>query len=163
MTFSESVITCFRKYVTFSGRATRSEFWWFVLFNMIVGFVIKLFDGLLFGGGPASTGSLGSLHSLVIFLPAISVQVRRLHDLNKSGWWYWMWLIPVIGWIALFVWNISEGSRGDNQFGPAPRNDAPEPSSEKAKPAAPAPEQPIKERESTVPKVKRNPTIRRRR
>lgn len=158
MTFSESVTTCFRKYVTFSGRATRSEFWYFVLFNVIVGIVVGFLDSAFFGGRIDETGPLESMHSLVIFLPAISVQVRRLHDLDKSGWWYFMWLIPVIGWIALLVWNATEGSFGDNRFGPSTRNEQSKPDTS----PPPEPERPVEETESNIPSVKRTPTIRRR-
>lgn len=159
MTFTESVSSCFRKYVTFSGRAARSEYWWFILFTALVGFVLGFADAAIFGSDPTEASPLTSIFSLIIFLPTISVQVRRLHDLDKSGWWYWIALIPLIGAIILFVWNISGGTLGDNRFGPSTRNRRPKPDS---RPPSPPRERPVKERESNIPAVKRNPTIRRR-
>lgn len=129
MTFQNSIKTCFSKYVTFSGRASRSEFWWFVLFTWIVSIVLSVVDSVLFGttvttdtGFEASTDTpvLSGLFSLAVFLPIISVAVRRLHDRDKSGWWYWLSLIPLIGIIILIVWWATEGTRGANRFGPDP-------------------------------------------
>lgn len=164
MTFSNAVTTCFRKYVTFSGRATRSEFWFFVLFNVIVSIVVGFLDSNL-AGNVGYRSPLESIHALVIFLPALAVQVRRLHDLDKSGFWYLIILVPLIGSIALFVWNITQGTLGDNRFGPSPRNDQPKPppSSPTSYDPQPEPEPSIRERDTTIPSVKRNNrTVRRR-
>jgi len=129
MTFGDSVKTCFSKYVTFSGRAQRSEFWWFILFTWAASIVLSVVDSFLFGttitteyGFEASTNTpyLSGLFSLAVLLPTLSVAVRRLHDRDKSGWWYWLWLIPLIGWIILIVWFATEGTRGPNRFGPDP-------------------------------------------
>ncbi len=159
MTFLESVTTCFRKYVTFSGRAARSEFWWFFLFNMIANAVLSRADGSLFSSGFDNAGPLASFYSAIIFIPTLAVQVRRLHDLDKSGWWYLIILVPIVGWIVLLVWNVSEGTIGDNRFGPSTRSRGP---SADKRPPKPPRGRPVKERESTVPSVKRTPTIRRR-
>lgn len=159
MTFSESVSTCFRKYVTFSGRAARSEYWWFILFTSLAGLVVGFVDGFVSGSDGLDPSPLSSIYTLVIFLPSLSVQVRRLHDLDRSGWWYFIVLIPLIGAIILLVWNISEGTLGDNRFGPSTRNRRPKPDK---RPPSPPRERPVKERESNIPAVKRNPTIRRR-
>lgn len=129
MTFTDSVKTCFSKYVTFSGRASRSEFWWWILFTWIASIVLGVVDSLLFGttvtyagGFESSTDTpyLSGLFSLAVFLPTISVAVRRLHDRDKSGWWWWLWVIPLVGWIILIVWFATEGTRGTNRFGPDP-------------------------------------------
>ncbi len=129
MTFQESIKTCLSKYVTFSGRAQRSEFWWFVLFSFVGSIVLSWVDIALFGSTTVSPGSisgstdtpvLSGLFSLALLLPSISVTVRRLHDLDKSGWWFWLWLIPLIGWIILIVWYATGGVRGENRFGPDP-------------------------------------------
>lgn len=132
MNFTESINTCFNKYVTFSGRAIRSEFWWFVLFIIIGGVVAGLIDSMIFEPkivvqSMSADGfnfsmlwrpePITSIFSLVTFLPGISVTVRRLHDGNKSGWFYWIVLIPLIGWIMLIVWTASDGTDGENDFG----------------------------------------------
>jgi len=93
MNFQESVKTCFSKYVDFNGRAVRSEYWWFALFNLIVSIVLTIISPKL----------LANIYSLATLLPALAVGVRRLHDTNRSGWWLLLWLVPVIGWIVLIV------------------------------------------------------------
>ena len=129
MTFSESVKTCFSKYVTFSGRARRSEFWWFALFVFGGQIVLSWLDIALWGttevapgsiSGSTDTPILSGLFGLATLLPMISVAVRRLHDRNKSGWWYWLALIPLVGFIILIVWWATEGTRGPNSYGPDP-------------------------------------------
>jgi uncharacterized membrane protein YhaH (DUF805 family) len=114
MTFGESVSTVLSKYVVFSGRASRSEFWWFTLFNFLVNVVASLVD-LLMG-----TELLSIVTTLALLLPALGVAVRRLHDTDRSGWWILITLIPLIGIIVLIVWYATEGMRGDNRFGPIP-------------------------------------------
>ena len=110
MDFMTAVKTCFGKYVTFSGRAQRSEFWWFVLFLMVANFILTMVDSFLFGtvttmpGGfqaETNTPIFSGIFGLATFLPGISVAVRRLHDTDRSGWWYWIILVPIIGFILL--------------------------------------------------------------
>ncbi len=129
MTFGESVRTCLSKYVTFSGRAQRSEFWWWILLVFSISIILAAVDSFLFGttvrteyGFEASTNTpiFSGIFGLVTLLPTISVAVRRLHDLDKSGWWYWIALIPLIGGIILIVWFAMEGTRGANRYGPDP-------------------------------------------
>lgn len=129
MTFGQSIQTCFSKYVTFSGRAQRSEFWWWVLFIVAGNFLLSIVDSFLFGttvtteyGFEASTNTpiLSGIFGLATLLPGISVAVRRLHDTDRTGWWYWLALIPIIGTIILIVWFATEGTRGPNRFGPDP-------------------------------------------
>lgn len=129
MTFMDSISTCFGKYISFSGRAQQSEFWWFVLFIIIASAIVGAFDSMLFetqammiGGMEMSynPGLIGSIFSLAIFLPTWAVEVRRLHDIGKSGWWLLLGLIPVIGFIILLVWLIKTGTDGDNEYGPDP-------------------------------------------
>lgn len=129
MTFGQSIKTCFSKYVTFSGRAARSEFWWFVLFAFGGQMVLSWLDIALFGttevgpgsfSGQTDTPVFSTLFALATFLPYISVTVRRLHDRDKSGWWYWLVLIPLVGIIILIVWWATEGTQGNNRFGPDP-------------------------------------------
>lgn len=129
MTFGQSIKTCFSKYVTFSGRAARSEFWWFALFVFAGQIVLSWIDIALWGttevapgsiAGSTDTPILSVLFGLATLLPMISVAVRRLHDRNKSGWWYWLMLIPLVGFIILIVWFATEGTRGANRFGADP-------------------------------------------
>ncbi len=123
MTFKESVSTCFSKYITFSGRAMRSEYWYFQLFLFIGNFVTAFLDSLVGSGGLTSTGPLNGAFSLITFIPAIAVTTRRLHDINKSGWWQLGWLavaiVLVLGMTLLLVStdtifgsNMSESSLG---------------------------------------------------
>jgi uncharacterized membrane protein YhaH (DUF805 family) len=104
MTFGESISTCFKKYATFDGRATRSEYWWFVLFTFLVSAALGIVSETLSG-----------VFSLGVLLPSIAVGVRRLHDIDKSGWFLLLWFIPIIGWIILIVWAIQEGKE-PNRF-----------------------------------------------
>ncbi len=131
MTFGDAIRTCFSKYATFSGRARRPEFWWFMLFLFVGGIVLSIVDSVMFGttvvtstGFSASTDTpiLSGLFHLATLLPAISVAVRRLHDLDRSGWWWWLFLVPIIGAIVLIIWFASKGTAGENAYGPAPRN-----------------------------------------
>lgn len=101
MSFVQSVETCLKKYTDFSGIASRSEYWWFFLFNILMSTVGSIADGILLGTEPGSTGIITTLVSLGLLLPSLAVGARRLHDINKSGWWQLLWLgfillIPVI-------------------------------------------------------------------
>jgi len=128
MSFGKAVSTCLAKFVTFSGRAPRSEYWYFSLFNFIaimVGVVIDLLIGTAYiENGELQGGLVDGIMLLVFLLPGISVSVRRLHDLNRSGWWIWIGLIPLIGGIVLLVWDCTKGTEGDNAYGPDPLFDA---------------------------------------
>ncbi|MBR0176980.1 MAG: DUF805 domain-containing protein [Bacteroidales bacterium] len=101
-----------KNYVNFEGRATRPEFWWFFLFNVIVGFIFGLF-------GKAGTW-LSGIWSLAILLPQLGLGARRLHDINKSGWLMLVSLIPLVGWVLLVYWWAQPGERTENQYGPVP-------------------------------------------
>lgn len=130
MGFTEAVRTVFSKYATFSGRARRAEYWWFALFNALASLALQILDVAIFGayrmGPDAGMGLpnvLGGLFSLAILVPSIAVWVRRLHDVGRSGWWWLLALIPVIGWIILFYWSVRRGDMGPNAFGPDPVGD----------------------------------------
>ncbi|MCR4923527.1 MAG: DUF805 domain-containing protein [Lachnospiraceae bacterium] len=115
MSFVDSIKTCFTKYVDFSGRARRSEFWWFYLFT-------SLASALAMGIGNAINAPfISGLVSLALLLPNLAVTVRRLHDLNKKWVWILIELVPVVGWIILIVMLVKEGTQGDNDFGPDPK------------------------------------------
>ena len=104
MTFSESIKTCFSKYADFSGRASRSEYWWWILFVVLV----SVATGIL-------SEKLSAVFSLGVLLPGIAVGVRRLHDIDKSGWFLLLNFIPVIGWVIVLYWALQEG-REPNRF-----------------------------------------------
>ena len=104
-----------KNYVGFSGRARRKEYWMFFLWNVIISIVIGFIGGLL------GLVALGYLYSVLIFLPALAVSIRRLHDIGKSGWWYLIVFIPLIGFIWLIVLLATEGNAGENQYGPDPK------------------------------------------
>jgi uncharacterized membrane protein YhaH (DUF805 family) len=110
MNMLQSVKTCFSKYLDFNGRAPRSEYWWFHLFN----FIIFLILGLLHKEG------IASLYSLAIFLPGLAVFARRMHDINRSGWFILLFLIPIIGWIIILYFLVTKGTATDNFYGPPP-------------------------------------------
>ena len=109
MSFTQSVRTCFRKYAVFRGRAVRSEFWWFFLFVMA--------STTLMSFAPSF---LGLLHVLALLLPTLAVMVRRLHDLNQSGWRAPAWFVPILGWLLL-IWLAFPGTVGPNRFGLDPK------------------------------------------
>lgn len=120
MDFTQAVKAVFSKYVTFSGRARRAEYWWFALFQLLCGIALSIVDHMLFGRPYSDTGPLEGIFSLLIFLPAISVMVRRLHDGDRSGWWFWIILIPLVGALFLLYWLVSKGTTGPNDYGPDP-------------------------------------------
>ncbi len=103
-------------YANFKGRARRKEYWMFVLFNMIFVFVVAIIDYLL-GTFPLIYG----IYLLAVIIPSLAVFVRRLHDIGKSGWWFFVGLIPIIGAIWLLVLLCTDGNPGENSYGPSPK------------------------------------------
>ena len=96
--FGEAIRVCFSKFVTFRGRASRSEYWWFTLFTFIGSFLLGLLDAVLFG---SDSGPLGTLFGLAVLLPSISAAVRRLHDTDRSGWWIGGFYIALLVFVIL--------------------------------------------------------------
>ena len=114
-----------RKYAVFQGRARRKEYWYFFLFNVINSAVLAVIDGLTGSFNPeAGVGILGGLYSLAMFVPSLSVSVRRLHDTCRSGWWLLICLIPLIGTIVFLYFMVRDSFPGDNQYGPNPKGAA---------------------------------------
>lgn len=113
---------CLQHYADFTGRARRSEYWYFVLFNFIVSILIGLSLGVIAGllNVPALV-YLVHLWSLAVFIPSLAVSVRRLHDIGRSGWWLLLSLIPLIGAIILIIWHCTDSQPGANQYGPNPK------------------------------------------
>lgn len=102
------------QYADFNGRAVRSQFWYFVLFSFIISFVLGIVDGMLFG-----RQILSMIFNLAVLIPSIAIAVRRLHDLGKTGWWYLLIFVPLIGIIVLIVWFCMKGQTTKNQYGDA--------------------------------------------
>ena len=122
MSFVEAVQTCVaQKYATFSGRARRSEYWYYTLFSLLVSLVASIVGGALFVHAEGDINILSALVSIALFLPGLGVAIRRLHDIGKSGWWYLIALVPFIGWIVLLIFMCRDSDRGPNQFGPSPK------------------------------------------
>ena len=108
-----------KKYAIFSGRARRKEYWFFVLFNVIISMVLAFIDGMMGSfNAEAGVGMLGGIYSLAVLIPGIAVSVRRLHDIGKSGWWLLIALIPLAGGIILLVFNAKDSQEGENDYGP---------------------------------------------
>lgn len=123
MNMIEAVKAVFSKYATFEGRARRSEYWWFVLFNLIVSALLALLfgNGHGMGEGAMMGGNLASnLWWLATILPSLAVGARRLHDIDRTGWWQLIWFVPLIGWIVLIVFFATRGTAGPNRFGNDP-------------------------------------------
>lgn len=122
MGFVDAVKTCLSDYATFSGRASRSEYWFMVLFAVLFQIVVDLlcgFVGYVFGdmSGLISGLTIGMIVSgLFLFLPMLAVTVRRLHDTDHSGWWYFISIVPVVGGIWLLVLLLQAGGE-ENQYG----------------------------------------------
>lgn len=118
MTFSEAIKTSLvNKYATFSGRATRSEYWYVVLFGYLLALLI-VFLGMIIDSPELIIG-LSTVLSLILLVPGLAVCIRRLHDTGRSGWWYLLVLIPYIGAFALLIIFCLKSSE-DNKYGPKP-------------------------------------------
>ncbi len=122
MSIIEAVRICLKeKYFNFNDRAPRSEYWWFALFGFGMAILLSVLDSLIFKNA-SGYGIFSTIWGLAIILPSIGVGVRRLHDLDKSGWWLLISWIPIIGFIILVFWFIQQGTRGQNRFGADPLN-----------------------------------------
>ena len=119
MGFVDAVRTCLNKYATFAGRASRPEYWYFVLFNLLVSLVGTIVEELS-GGLGAVLGFVYALVALMLILPTLAVGARRLHDIGRTGWWLLLSFVPVIGQLVLLFWAIQRGNEGTNAYGPQP-------------------------------------------
>lgn len=144
MTFTQSIATCFKKYATFKGRASRSEYWWFILFVFLVSLLLTVIDILIFG-----SELINKVFGLAMFIPQLAATSRRLHDTDRSGWWqilpgatlligsilFWVellylgdgkffasiTLIAILGaGIRVLIWLIDPSDRSENKYGPSP-------------------------------------------
>lgn len=121
MSFGAAVSTCFRKYATFKGRARRSEYWYWFLFNILVSFVLLGIDYSAHLVVLEDVRILTALFGLVVFVPSIAVSVRRLHDIGRSGWWYWIGIVPILGPIILLVFYVTDSKPEENEYGVSPK------------------------------------------
>jgi uncharacterized membrane protein YhaH (DUF805 family) len=120
MTFGQAIISGFRNYVNFSDRACRSEFWFWTLFATLASIAGAILDYTLLSDVAAmAVAPFQSAVGLALFLPGLAVSVRRLHDLDRTGWWVLL-AFTLIGLILLIVWNCMRGTPGPNRFGPDP-------------------------------------------
>jgi uncharacterized membrane protein YhaH (DUF805 family) len=111
----EWYLSVLKKYAEFTGRARRSEFWYFVLFNFIIAIALNIVGYII------STMALSFIYGLAVLVPGIAVSVRRLHDTGRSGWWLLLSLIPVVGTIVLIVFCVEDSKPGENEYGPNPK------------------------------------------
>lgn|SRR5690554_4381 len=107
-----------KQYADFNGRSRRKEYWMFVLINLIISWSLALLD---YAAGTSIFSIVSTIYSLAIFVPALAVSVRRLHDIGKSGWYYLLVLLPIIGWIWLIVLFATDSEAGPNKWGQNPK------------------------------------------
>ncbi len=117
MNYVEAVKSGFDNFHNFTGRASRSEYWFWALFTFSINLILSLAEPTIFG---ATKTPLSTFFSIFTFIPGIAVGARRLHDIGKTGWLQLLWIIPIVGWIILIVWFCTKGPAGDNRFGPDP-------------------------------------------
>lgn len=106
-----------RNYANFNGRSNRGDYWWVILCNAIIGFCLGFIGGLLGEKATTLVSTIVSLYSLAIVVPGIALVVRRLHDINKSGWYYFMALIPIAGPIIFLIYMCTDSVNEGNQYG----------------------------------------------
>ena len=104
-----------KKYVVFEGRARRKEYWYFVLISVIISIILRLIDTAI------GINVLATIYGLAVLLPSLGVAVRRLHDTGRSGWWIFINLIPLVGFIIWLVFMFTDSQVGENKYGPSPK------------------------------------------
>jgi uncharacterized membrane protein YhaH (DUF805 family) len=119
MGFKDAISYCFRNYVGFKGRAARSEYWYWTLFVYLLLIVAWLIDMTVFGFNTTGVNPMTVLASLATLLPTLAVSARRLHDVDRSGWWALL-IFTMVGYIVLIYWACLRGTVGANRFGPDP-------------------------------------------
>ncbi len=115
-------VAALKKYAVFGGRSRRREYWFFALFSTVIALVLALIDGAL-GTFDSSLGLglLSGIYGVAILLPSIAVSVRRLHDIDRTGWWVLISLVPIIGAVVLLVFAVLDSTPGSNRYGPNPK------------------------------------------
>ncbi len=116
MTLTDAYLSMWKNAFTFDGRALRSEYWYAYLCNaivlMILSVLIAIFDAFAI---------LSTLYELAVIIPLLSLSIRRLHDISKSGWYWFIGCIPLVGWIIMLIWFCTDSTPGPNQYGPNPK------------------------------------------
>ncbi|MBB3356663.1 MULTISPECIES: DUF805 domain-containing protein [unclassified Novosphingobium] len=123
----------YRRYFQFAGRSRRKEYWMFTLFGLLVNLALTIVFGRTtyttmgwYTGGSTQLNGVGDalsgLFALFNFIPSLAVSVRRLHDIDRSGWWFLLIFLPILGWFALLVFMCLDGTRGSNRYGSDPKN-----------------------------------------
>jgi len=118
MNFPQAISSGFRNYVTFAGRASRSEYWYWALFSVIGAVTTSILDYAIFSDSDFAS-PLNAIFNLVCFLPSLAVAIRRLHDIGRTGWWFLI-AFTIIGLIVLIVWFCQKSDPGPNAYGPPP-------------------------------------------
>ncbi|HEY9583588.1 MAG TPA: DUF805 domain-containing protein [Candidatus Paceibacterota bacterium] len=113
----QNYISVLKKYVVWSGRAGRREYWMFFLFSAIISMILAIISSIV----GDDIGILGGIYGLAVLLPGIAVAVRILHDTGRSAWWILLCLIPIIGWVWLIVLYVQDSQVGDNKYGSNPK------------------------------------------
>ena len=113
-----------KRYAEFSGRSRRQEYWLFVLLSVILNLIATVLDVTVFSSMliEAEMGIVSAVVVLALLVPSLSVQVRRLHDTNRSGWWILLVFLPIVGGLVLLVFNCLDGTPGENRFGSDPKH-----------------------------------------
>lgn len=127
MNFPTAVKTVLSKYAQFEGRASRSEYWYWVLALIVTSIILSVIEGAIIAPSigfepfdPEAGQPLQLLMIMVVFLPSLAVSVRRLHDGGRSGWWIFIQLVPFVGSLILLWWYVLPGDQADNEFGTPP-------------------------------------------
>lgn len=118
MGFTQAIASCLKNYVGFNGRAPRSEYWYWVLVVIVLSIITQALDYVILEG-ETRLGPINAIFSLVAFLPGLAVAIRRLHDIDRTGWWFLI-AFTIFGLVLLFVWACTRGTVGPNRFGPDP-------------------------------------------
>ncbi len=115
-------LEAWKKYAVFNGRSRRKEYWYFILFNLLVSMLLGFIDSMTgMYSFEAGIGLLSGVYTLAIIVPGIAVGIRRLHDTGRSGWWLLIGLIPFVGAIVLIVFCVQDSQPGENEYGPNPK------------------------------------------
>jgi uncharacterized membrane protein YhaH (DUF805 family) len=115
--FAGAIKKGFRGYVVWDARSTRAEYWWWTLFVIIVAFVASIIDSVLFSAEMLSgVGPVYAITTLALFLPGLSVWIRRLHDTDRSGWWAWIVLIPIVGVVVALIFVLLPSKMGPTRW-----------------------------------------------
>jgi uncharacterized membrane protein YhaH (DUF805 family) len=104
-----------KQYADFNGRARRCEYWFYILFYLIIAVALSVIDSFVTGG------ALSVIYALGLLIPSLAVGIRRLHDIDRTGWWLLIAFVPLVGTIVLLIFACTDGTAGDNRFGPSPK------------------------------------------